>query len=36
LIIQDGDSTLVADRRDEGTVKQLVDELRKRGLGKYL
>jgi mannose-1-phosphate guanylyltransferase len=36
LIIQDGDCTLVADRRDEGTVKQLVDELRKRGLGKYL
>jgi mannose-1-phosphate guanylyltransferase len=36
LIIQDGDCTLVADRRDEGTVKQLVDELKKKGLGKYL
>jgi mannose-1-phosphate guanylyltransferase len=36
LIIQDGDSTLVADRRDEATVKQLVEELKKKGLGKYL
>jgi mannose-1-phosphate guanylyltransferase len=36
LIIQDGDSTLVADRREEGTVKQLVEEMRKKGLGKYL
>ncbi len=36
LIVQDGDSTLVADRRDEGTVKQLVDELKKKGLEKYL
>jgi mannose-1-phosphate guanylyltransferase len=36
LIIQDGDCTLVADRRDEGAVKQLVDELKKKGLGKYL
>ncbi len=36
LIIQDGDATLVADRRDEGTVKQLVDLLKKKGLEKYL
>lgn len=36
LIIQDGDATLVADRRDEGTVKLLVDRLKEKGLGKYL
>jgi mannose-1-phosphate guanylyltransferase len=36
LIIQDGDATLVADRRDEGTVKQLVELLGKKGLGNYL
>jgi mannose-1-phosphate guanylyltransferase len=36
LIVQDGDATLVADRRDEGAVKQLVEELRKRGLERYL
>ena len=36
LIVQDGDVTLVADRRDEGTVKQLVETLKKRGLEKYL
>jgi mannose-1-phosphate guanylyltransferase len=36
LIIQDGDATLVADRREEGTVKQLVELLQKRGLEKYL
>lgn len=36
LIIQDGDVTLVADRRDEGTVKQLVEMLKKKGLEKYL
>jgi mannose-1-phosphate guanylyltransferase len=36
LIIQDGNATLVADRRDEGTVKKLVEELRKRGLENYL
>ena len=36
LIIQDGDCTLVAHRDDEGTVKQMVDELRKRGLERYL
>jgi mannose-1-phosphate guanylyltransferase len=36
LIVQDGDATLIADRRDEGTVKQLVDLLEKKGLAKYL
>lgn len=36
LIIQDGDAILVADRREEGTVKNLVDLLRKKGLEKYL
>jgi mannose-1-phosphate guanylyltransferase len=36
LIIQDGDATLIADRRDEGTIKQLVDLLRQRGQEKYL
>jgi mannose-1-phosphate guanylyltransferase len=36
LIVQDGDATLVADRRDEGAVKQLVDMLQKKSLEKYL
>jgi mannose-1-phosphate guanylyltransferase len=36
LVVQDGDATLIADRREEATVKQLVDELKKRGLGRYL
>lgn len=36
LIIQDGDATLVADRREEGTVKQLVELLEKKGLKEYL
>jgi mannose-1-phosphate guanylyltransferase len=36
LIIQDGDAILIADRRDEGTVKQMVDLLKKKGLEKYL
>jgi mannose-1-phosphate guanylyltransferase len=36
LIVQDGDATLVADRRDEGTIKQLVELLKKKGLEKYL
>jgi mannose-1-phosphate guanylyltransferase len=36
LIIQDGDATLIADRRDEGTVKQLVDRLKEKGLDRYL
>jgi len=36
LIVQDGNATLVADKREEGAVKQLVDLLRKKGLQKYL
>jgi mannose-1-phosphate guanylyltransferase len=36
LIIRDGDATLVANRAHEGTVKQLVDLLKTKGLGKYL
>ena len=36
LIIQDGDVTLVADRRDENAVKQIVELLKKKGLEKYL
>lgn len=36
IIIQDGDATLIADRRDEGAVKQLVDLLKKKGLEKHL
>ncbi len=36
LIIQDGDATLVADRREEGAVKQLVERLKQQGLDRYL
>jgi mannose-1-phosphate guanylyltransferase len=36
LIVQDGDCLLVAHRKDEGTVKQLVEEMRKRGLERFL
>jgi mannose-1-phosphate guanylyltransferase len=36
LIVQDGDSLLIADRRDEGAVRQLVDLLKQRGLERYL
>jgi mannose-1-phosphate guanylyltransferase len=36
IVIQDGDCILVADRSHEGSIKQLVDELRRRGLEKYL
>jgi mannose-1-phosphate guanylyltransferase len=36
LIIQDGQATLVADRGEEGNIKQLVDLLEKKGLEKYL
>jgi mannose-1-phosphate guanylyltransferase len=36
LIIQDGDATLIADRREESTVKQLVDLLKQNGLEKFL
>jgi mannose-1-phosphate guanylyltransferase len=36
LIIQDGDATLVAHRSEEGTIKQMVELLRKKGLEKHL
>lgn len=36
LIIQDGDCTLVAHRDEEGTVRQVVEELRKRGMDRHL
>jgi mannose-1-phosphate guanylyltransferase len=36
LIIHDGNATLVADRRDEASVKKLVELLRERGLEAYL
>ena len=36
LIIQDGDALLVADRRDEGTVKELVERLKTPGLERFL
>jgi mannose-1-phosphate guanylyltransferase len=36
LIVQDGDATLVADRNEEGAVKQLVELLKKKGLERYL
>jgi len=36
LIIQDGNATLVADRREEATIKQLVELLKQKGLEKYL
>ncbi len=37
LVIQDGDATLIADRRDEATVKEVVERLKRTpGLEKYL
>jgi mannose-1-phosphate guanylyltransferase len=36
LIIQDGNATLVADRREESTVKKIVELLKQKGLEKYL
>jgi mannose-1-phosphate guanylyltransferase len=36
LIVRDGDAVLVADRRQEAAVKQLVQRLRDRGLEEYL
>jgi mannose-1-phosphate guanylyltransferase len=36
LIIQDGDATLVADRREESAVKKLVELLQQKRLEKYL
>src|SRR5206468_3258546 len=35
LIVQDGNATLVADRRDEAAVKELVELLKKKGLESY-
>ncbi len=36
LIVQDGNATLVADKREEATVKHLVELLKKKGLERYL
>ena len=36
LIVQDGNATLVAHRSEEGTVKQLVEHLKQKGLEAYL
>ena len=36
LIMQDGNATLVAHRREEGTVKQMVELLQKKGLVDFL
>jgi mannose-1-phosphate guanylyltransferase len=36
LIIQDGDATLVADCREESTIKALVEQMKKKGLESYL
>src|SRR5262249_49949194 len=36
LIIQDGNATLVADRREESTVRKIVESLKQKGLEKYL
>ena len=36
LIVQDGDATLIADRRDEAMVKAIVDKLKAEKLERYL
>jgi mannose-1-phosphate guanylyltransferase len=36
LIVQDGNATLVADKREEAAVKQLVEMLKKKGLNGFL
>ena len=36
IIIQNGNATLVATREKEGEVKKLVDEIKARGLGRFL
>jgi mannose-1-phosphate guanylyltransferase len=36
LIVQDGDATLVADRREESAVKQIVELLKNKGLERHL
>ncbi len=35
LIIQDGNAILVADRKNEDKVKEIVDALKKSGRGEY-
>jgi mannose-1-phosphate guanylyltransferase len=36
IVIQDGDSTLVAAKKDEAAVKQLVEKMKAGGLGQFL
>lgn len=36
LIVQDGQAILVADKREEGAIKQLVEQLKKQGLERFL
>ena len=36
VIVQDGDATLIADKRDEAAIKKLVEHLKKSGWDKYL
>jgi mannose-1-phosphate guanylyltransferase len=36
VIVQDGDATLIADKRDEGAIKKLVEHLKQSGWEKYL
>ncbi len=36
VIVQDGDATLVADKRDEAGIKKLVELLKQKGLEQYL
>jgi hypothetical protein len=36
IIIQSGNATLVGTRENEGEVKKLVDEIRAKGLGRFL
>ena len=35
LIVHDGNATLVADRREEAAIKQLVELLKSKGLDSY-
>jgi mannose-1-phosphate guanylyltransferase len=36
IIVQDGDATLIADKRDEAAIKQLVNQLKLQGWEQYL
>jgi mannose-1-phosphate guanylyltransferase len=36
IIIQDGDAILVAHREEEGNIKKIVEQLKARGLERYL